>query len=149
MMNSHPTEKEIQDFVLERSASPPALKEHLESCAICREEVIGYQFLFSELKQAPGASFDFKVSELVLPLLPSAEPLVSADRFVAGFLVLFISCCIGIPVFLFNRNIIHMFSGISPLFIYVILGSASLILLLKTLVIYKKYRAQMQQLNYH
>lgn len=148
MMNSHPIEKEIQEYALDRSTCPPALIDHIESCALCQEETGRYQLLFAELKKEPSSSFDFDVSELVLPLLPSPQPLVTVDRFIAGFLVVFIGCCIGIPLFLFNRNIINLFSGISPLFIYAILGSASLILLLKTLDMYKKYRAQMHQLNY-
>jgi hypothetical protein len=148
MTSSHPTEKEIQEYVLDRSACPPDLIDHIASCAFCQEEAGAYLLLFAELKQEPVSTFDFDLSGLVLPLLPSPDPLISADRFIAGFLVVFISCCIGIPVFLFNRNIINMFSGIPPLFIYTILGSASLILLLRTLDIYKNYRAQMRQLNY-
>lgn len=146
-MNSHPKEKEIQEYVLDRKACSLAIVEHIESCAICREEVSSYQLLFAELKQEPAESFDFDVAALVIPLLPAPEPLVTADRFIAGFLVIFISCCIGLPIILFNQYIINLFSGISPLFIYIMLGCASLILLLKTLDMYKKYRTQMRQLN--
>jgi len=147
MKNGHPKEKEIQEYVLNRSGCLPELAEHIESCMFCQEEVSTYQLLFSEIKKEPVAGFDFDVSELVMPLLPSPEPLISADRFIAGFLVAFIVCCIGIPVILFNKNIIHMFSGISPVFIYMILASAALILILKTLNMYKIYRTQMRRLN--
>jgi hypothetical protein len=146
-MYSHPKEKEIQEYVLDSSACSPSIVEHIESCAFCQEEVATYQLLFAELKQEPAETFDFDVTRLVLPLLPTSEPLVTADRFIAGFLVIFISCCIGLPIILFNKYIINMFSGISPLFIYIMLGCASLVLLLKTLDMYKKYRAQMRQLN--
>jgi hypothetical protein len=147
MTNGHPKDKEIQEWVLDRSACSRDLNEHIMSCASCKEEAEYYQLLFAELKQEPTASFDFDISGLVLPLLPAPEPLISADRFIAGFLMMFIGCCVGIPVILFNKNIIHMFSGISPLFIYLILGCAALILMLKTLDMYKKYREQMHQLN--
>ncbi len=147
MTNGHPKDKEIQEYVLDKHACPPSLIAHIESCPFCREEVKGYQLLFTEIKKEPAARFDFDVSGLVLPLLPVAEPLVTADRFIAGFLVVFIGCCIGIPLILFNKNIIHMFSGISPVFIYITLGCASLILILKTLDMYKNYRNQMRRLN--
>ena len=147
MNNGHPKEKEIQEYVFDKSACSPSLIAHIESCALCLEEVNAYQLLFAEINKEPSARFDFDVSGLVLPLLPSPEPLISADRFIAGFLVVFIGCCIGIPLILFNRNIIHMFSGISPVFIYIILASASLILILKTLDMYKNYRAQMRRIN--
>ena len=148
MTNSHPFDGEIQQYALDRSVCPPGLIEHIDSCPSCLQEVNHYQQLFTNLKQIPATRFDFDVSELVLPLLPSTEPLLSADRFIAGFLVIFISFCIGIPILMFSRNIINLFSGISPLFIYAILGSAALILVLKTLNLYKKYRTQMRQLNY-
>jgi hypothetical protein len=147
MINGHPREKEIQEYVLDRSVCSKDLIEHIESCQTCREEINVYQLLFTELKKEPKADFDFDVSELVMPLLPSREPLISADRFISGFLVIFISCCIGIPVILFNRNIIHLFSGISPVFVYAIIASAVLIISLNTLEMYKNYREQMRRLN--
>ena len=149
MTNIHPRDKEIQEYALDRSACSPSLINHIESCTSCQEEVTSYQLLFAELTQDPETAFDFDVIGLVKPLLPAPEPLLFADRFIAGFLVVFISCCICIPLFLFSRNIIQMFSGIPPLFIYSMLGSAVLILLLKILDMYRKFRGQMRQLNYH
>jgi hypothetical protein len=147
MTNGHPKDKEIQEWVLDRSSCSHDLNEHIMSCVSCKEEAEYYQRLFTELKHEPGASFDFDVSGLVLPLLPAPEPLISADRFIAAFLVIFVGSCVGIPLILFNKNIVHMFSGISPVFIYLILGCAAVILMLKTLDIYKKYREQMRLIN--
>lgn len=148
MMTSHPRDSELQQYVLDRSACPPELIEHIDSCSSCQQELYNYQHLFAAIQHMPAAEFDFSISELVIPSLPSPDPLISADRFIAGFLVVFMVGCVGIPILMFGRNIINLFSGITPLFIGVILSSAALILLSKALELYKKYRTQMRQLNY-
>ena len=149
MNNSHPSESEIHEYVFEKSLAAPSVVAHIESCAFCLEEVKIYQFLISELKQQPAPTFDFNLSELVIPQLVNASPLLKTDRFIAGFLAFFISCFIGVPVVLFRQYILNMFSGIAPFFVYTIIGSALVILVYKTLEMYKKYRKQMQLLNYN
>lgn len=149
MIHSHPEEKEIQEYAINTSACSPEIMEHIESCAHCREAVMNYQLLYAGFKEQPRPVFDFDVTALVLPQLPSREPLLSADRFIAGFLVVFICSCIGIPVFLFHQYILNMFNGISPVFIYIMLGSATIIVLIKTMNLYKKYKDQMSLLNFN
>jgi hypothetical protein len=123
MTNSHPKEKEIQEYVLDKASCSASIVGHIESCALCQEEVKSYRLLFTELKQAPALSFDFDLTELVMPLLPSPEPLMTTERFIFGFLVVFTCLCIGVPVYIFWPNILYMFSGIPVYFIYVIIGS--------------------------
>jgi hypothetical protein len=148
MMSSHPNEKEIQDYVLDRSSSSNTVIRHIESCGECQQEVKSYSVLFAELKQEPALSFDFNVSELVLPLLPSPKPLVTTDRFIFGFLVVFACLCVGVPVYVFWQNILYMFNDIPVYFIYAIVGSTGLMLLGKILSIFKKYQNQMRILNF-
>jgi len=148
---THPTESEIQLYSLDRSSCPPAVAEHIESCMDCLKELKAYQQVFSAIRDIPKPVFDFDVSQLVLAQLPQftqAKPQVSADRFVAGFLIVFAGCFIGIPFILFNHYIVNMFSGISPFFIYAIICCAIVILLFKTIALYKKYRKQLELLNF-
>jgi hypothetical protein len=148
MNNRHPSDKEIQQYAMDQSACA-AITDHIESCDRCRAEVKSYRFLFSEINQQPKPVFDFDVSALVIPQLTTSGHFLSADRFIAGFLVLFISCFIGIPVFLFRLYILNMFSGIPPFFIYVIICSAIIIVLLQSLEMYKKYQNKMRFLNFN
>jgi dolichol kinase len=111
--------------------------------------VATYQLLFSEIKQQPKPAFDFDLRALVLPQLPSSTPRLSTDRFVAGFLVVFLCGCVGIPVYIFRQNFLYLFSGLSTFFIWAILCSALLILLFKALNMYKKYQKQMHFLNFN
>jgi len=149
MTNSHPKEKEIQEYVLDRSACSNTTIGHIESCTVCQEEVNSYTLLFTGIKQEPAASFDFDLEQLVMPLLPSPEPLMTTDRFVFGFLVVFSCLCIGVPVYIFWQNILYMFSGIPVYFIYVIIGSSSSVMLVKIWNMFKKYQNQMRILNFN
>jgi hypothetical protein len=149
MKHSHPTEKEIQQFAINKPACSPEVTGHIESCAHCMQEAEIYQLLFSEIKKQPGPAFDFDLPGLVLSKLPETRSRLSADNIIAGFLVIFTCCCIGIPVFLFRRIMLNMFMDIPPFFIYAIIISTTGILIIKILSLYKKYLNQMRLLNFN
>jgi hypothetical protein len=149
MNYSHPSELEIQEYALDKSECATAVTEHIESCTICSAEMKTYQLLFSEIKQQPAPAFDFDLSGLVIPQLRQTSPRLSVDHFIAGFLVIFSSCCIGIPVFLFRKNILYMFSSVPPFFIYAIIGSTSIIVIIKILLMFKKFQSQMRLLDFN
>ena len=148
MMNSHPKEKEIQEYVLDRESCPPHIIGHIESCIACQEEVKNYQMLFGELKQQPASSFDFDLTDLVLSKLPRPEPLMTTERFIFGFLIVFVCLCLAIPLYIFWPNILYMFSGIPVYFIYAIVGSGVAILVFRIISLFKKYQNQMRILNF-
>jgi hypothetical protein len=135
--NRHLSELEIQDYALGRPDYPNVMMEHITSCADCRAEIRAYEALFSD------------ISALVIPQLKRHKARFSVDRFIAGFLVIFASSCIGIPIYVFRRNILYMFSGVPAFFIYAIVGSTSVFVITKIFLMYKKYQHQMQYLNAH
>jgi hypothetical protein len=149
MNHIHPSENTIQQFAIDKSDCTTAIIDHIESCASCKASAISYQLLFSEIKRTPKPAFDFDLSALVIPQLPLVPTVLPADRFIAGFLVIFICCCIGVPIILFWPYIQNIFSGISSFFIYTILISAIIILIIKVLEMYKKFQKQMQVLNFN
>jgi hypothetical protein len=147
--NRHLSELEIQDYALGRPDYPNVMMEHITSCADCRAEIRAYEALFSGIDQQAGPVFDFDISALVIPQLKRHKARFSVDRFIAGFLVIFASSCIGIPIYVFRRNILYMFSGVPAFFIYAIVGSTSVFVITKIFLMYKKYQHQMQYLNAH
>ncbi|MDP4130114.1 MAG: hypothetical protein Q8918_01835 [Bacteroidota bacterium] len=149
MNTGHPSEKEIQQYALDKSDCPMELAEHISSCESCSAGVDGYQLLFSGIKQQSKPSFDFDLTVIVLRQLPSPQSRLSADRFIACFLFIFVGCCIGIPLFLFRQYLLNIFTGISPFFIYAIIVSTAIISSIKILNMYKKYQQQMNLLNFN
>ncbi len=149
MNTSHPSEREIQDYVLEKSACTQTTIGHIESCEQCRAAIATYSLLFSEIREQPAPAFDFDLSALVIPQLPSVPAPLPADRFVAGFLMFFICCCVAVPAYLLRQYFLNLFLDISSFFIYAIIISTLVIVLFKGLSVYKKYQKQMQLLNFN
>ena len=149
MSNIHPAENILQQYAADKSGCAPAIVEHIESCTSCKSVVTNYRMLFSEIKKMPAPAFDFDPAALLIPQLPMSRPGLSADRFIAGFLIIFTFCCVCVPVFLFWPYIQNMFSGISAFFFYTILISAAIILSIKVLDTYKKFQKHMRLLNFN
>ena len=147
MNNIHPSEKEIQQYALDKMDSNPVIMAHIDSCSYCQAEVSIYKTLFSGIKEQPSASFDFDVQELVLSKLPKTHTRLSTDDIIAGFLVIFTCSCIGIPVYIFRKIILNCFTDIPPFFIFSIIVGTTAILIIKILSLYKKFHKQMHLLN--
>ena len=147
MNNFHPSEKEIQQFALDKMDSNSLITAHIDSCSHCQAEVSIYQTLFSEIKEQPSASFDFDVQELVLSKLPKTHTRLSTDDIIAGFLVIFTCSSIGIPVYIFRKIILNSFIDIPPFFIYSITIVTTGILIIQILSLFKKFLRQMHLLN--
>jgi hypothetical protein len=147
MKNIHASEQAIQEYAMDGSGIPEE-KAHIESCSDCLSAVKTYQLLFTGIQEEPEAAFNFDLSGLVMGRLPKPAARLSADRFIAGFLLLFIGCFIAMPIILFRQYIFNMFSGISPFFIFIAIGSAICILIYKVWEMYKKYLKEMQILNF-
>ena len=144
----HPAENILQQYAADKLDCSLATVEHIQSCMHCMAEVESYQLLFSQIKKISKPVFDFDLESMVIPQLPEPRRALSADRFIAGFLILFICSCIGIPVFLFWTYIQNIFSGISTFFLYAIIISATVIFIIKALDMYNLFRKQMQVINF-
>jgi len=147
MNNIHPSEKEKQQYAIDKKDSNPVIIAHIDSCTDCQAEVSTYKMIFSEIKEQPPASFDFDVQELVLSKFPKIKRGLSTDDIIAGFLVIFTCSCIGIPVYIFRKIILNSFIDIPPFFIYSIVIGTTGILIIKILSLYKKFLKQMHLLN--
>jgi uncharacterized membrane protein YeaQ/YmgE (transglycosylase-associated protein family) len=60
-----------------------------------------------------------------------------------------IGCVIGISLYLFRKNIWNTFTGISGLFMYIILGVAGIVVASRVLAMYKKYQRESDSLNFY
>ncbi len=147
MNNIHPSEKEIQQYAVDKMDCNPTIVAHIDTCPDCQSEVSIYQMLFSGIREQSAVAFDFNVQELVLSKLPKTNTGLSTDDIVAAFLIIFTCSCIGIPVYIFRKIILNSFTDIPPFFIYSIIIGTTGILITKILSLYKKFIKQMHFLN--
>jgi len=148
MNYSHTSEKEMQQYAINKLDCSPELITHIDSCTYCISEIKAYQTLISAIRYQHQPAFDFDLTRLVLSQLPETRARLSPENIIAWFLVIFTCCCVGIPAYLFRKSILYLFIGIPSFFFYAIMISSFLILIIKILFLYKKYQNQMRQLNF-
>ena len=174
MNGVHPSDMELQQYVLDRSACLPDTLAHLDWCAECQAGIAVYGVLFGELKQQPGAAFDFDVEALVLERVagiarpPATEGMGAAmagtgaeagagaeagvtrtSRYFKWGMAAIIFVVSVVPAWLFRKNAFYVFTGVSAFFLYLMLGAALMIVLLRIMAMYKKYQRRMEALQFY
>ena len=149
MINGHLPESVIQEYVLNKTGCETDTVQHMETCETCAASAMAYRSVLAELVQLPKPVFDFELSALVLSQLPASKPTFSFQPFWPHFFAVLIFILLGIPIYLFRKYLLNMVNGISSLFIYAILATALIAMLAKGLSLYKKYKLQMNRLNYY
>ena len=142
MKTAHPSDVELQQYAEDRVHCPGEVVMHVEGCAECRASVMAYATLFEGLDQQPAVAFDFDVTELVMAKLPGERNL----RWVIAAVILF---GIAVPAYLFRKNAFYVFTGISTLFLALILAAAGVIMIWRIMTLYKHYQKRLQQFVQH
>ncbi|SHN33564.1 hypothetical protein [Mucilaginibacter sp. OK098] len=146
MNNDHLSEAEIQEYAL--GTAGLNTKEHIGSCAICEAKAANYRLIFSAMDQLPQPAFDFDVTSLMLAQLP--QPETSPDRDERRFYLLIFGALasISIPVYVYRVYFFKMFSGILPAAMYLVILVTVFILVFQGIEMFRKYRKQLNILNY-
>ncbi|HZE86026.1 MAG TPA: hypothetical protein VE035_17020 [Puia sp.] len=134
---------------LERDADIIA---HMLTCGSCQARATEYQSLFAAIGQQPAPLFDFDLAAAVLSQLPatlpakpgSARPGNSAMTWLIPLIVIGAA---GIPGYIFRKNILGLFSGISSMLIYLAMITAVSVVVFQGMETYKKYQRKIDALN--
>jgi len=122
MKTAHPSDAELQQYAQDRVLCPEEVVMHVEGCPDCRASVMAYATLFEGLDRQPAVAFDFDVSAMVMAKLPGERNF----RWVIAAVIFF---GIAIPAYLFRKNAFYVFTGISTLFLALILAAAGVIMI--------------------
>ena len=142
MKTAHPSDAELQQYAEDRVHCPEEVVMHVEACPDCRASVMAYAMLFEGLNQQPAVTFDFDVTALVMEKLPRERDY----RYVIAATIFFV---IAIPAYLFRKNAFYVFTGISTLFLALILAAAGVIIIWRIMALYKLYQKRLQQFVQH
>jgi amino acid transporter len=148
MTNEHLSETEIQEYVLDKTNAPENIIEHVALCESCKIKVENYKILFAGISQQPASSFNFNLSGLVMAQLPQPKTKVLPERFVIYLLSFIAIAIIGFLGYVFRKNIENIFAGISFLFMIIIIIASFIIIVFKSIEIYKKYQQKINLLNF-
>ena len=148
MINEHLSDEEIQEYVLHKMASPEIINDHIEHCESCHAKVENYLLLFAEISHQPEFSFNFDVSDLVMQQLPQSKPGNVFGNFIIYFLSFIAVSAIAFAGYFFRKNIENIFAGISVFFLYIIVIATFIIMIFKSVDMYKKYQRKINMLDF-
>ena len=146
MITQHVSDPELQQYAMDKAACTAGSAQHIESCEACRAAAAVYRQLFADIQEQPKPVFDFDVSALVLRELPMPARRALPEKAFNYWLAGIVCCAIGIPLYLFRKNIYFTFEGIGYA-VYIIAGAALPVVLWRLVAMYRKYQQQMKTLN--
>jgi len=144
----HLTDEQIKQYVLEKATCTDEIIEHIQACTHCKERAEEYNLLFRSIQQQEKPVFDFDLADLVLQQLPKPQSQPFSEMW-SSLLIIFIStlfcCVIG---YLFGKNLVILFGGISPVFMGLIITTVISIFVFLYIDMNKSYHAKMKALNF-
>lgn len=144
----HLTDEQIQQYVLEKANSTDEIIEHIEACTLCKEKAEEYNMLFRGIQQQEKPVFDFDLADLVLQQLPKSQTRPFPEKWIS-LLTIFISTLFFCVIdYLFGKNLVVLFGGISPVLIGLIITTVISIFVFLYIDMNKSYHAKMKALNF-
>lgn len=148
MKTIHASDKEIQQYTINKLDCEIRVAEHIHTCAQCNEAVLVYRELFIEIKDSPKASFDFDLSNLVLEQIPSPRRKFSLSDFPVHLVG--ISCFIILCLLAFSMRgyLTIIFPSLSTMMVLLISFSSITLLGFLSIETYKTYQDQLRKLDF-
>jgi hypothetical protein len=161
MSGAHLSAEELQQYILDKPECTPESIAHADSCLDCQAQVAAYTLLMKELSLQPPPTFGFDVSAMVLGQLAVESCDVRGEverggerkterrfnRRTSWGIAALILVVTGVPSWLFRRSAYYVFTDISAVFLYLILGAAVVFMLLRVLLLIKRYQQIINSIN--
>jgi hypothetical protein len=156
MSRAHLSAEELQQYILDKPECTPEDIAHVDSCPDCQAQVAAYTLLMKELGQQPTPVFGFDVSSMVLPQLAGTRATEhrteraterKVNRRTGWGMAALILVVAGVPAWLFRRSAYYVFTDISAVFLYLILAAAVVFMLLRVMLLIKRYQQIINSIN--
>lgn len=143
MITRHCSDDELQLLAGGGELPDKAMRQHIESCAACQEQIAVYKTVISGIEQQPAAAFDFDLAEAVLEQIRPARKKIPVRALRPAIIVVFTAVCL----YLFRNNFVHLVNGSSGAFLLVSIIACIGIIVFKVLQIYRSYERQIEKLD--
>jgi hypothetical protein len=149
MKLQHPSEELIQQYALGENLEDKIAADHLAACEQCSIAAANYRLLFAAVKQEPEPAFDFNVTELVLHKLPLPAANIAKNKAPGNMMMLIAVFFVIVPLYFFRKFFINVAGGVSSASLLIISVAAIMIVVYRSMDMYKKYQKQLDKLNFH
>lgn len=148
MTIEHPSQTALQQFALNDPECSKEVATHIGQCKSCQQDVAIYQLMLSEIKHQPRPAFDFEIADMIMPQIQAGK-VTTREPILPYFITVAIFCMVAIPLYIFWRNILFMFAGLSSFFIYISVAFTIIILAYSIFKTYRRYEQKMQAINFY
>lgn len=147
MIPKHPSEKEIQDYALNKAANQN-IAEHIVNCNSCQQAVDIYLKIFSSIEQEQTPGFDFNLTNIVMQqLTENKQPKSSLSSSLGYSTFIIIISAAAILFFTFKFFFSNLSFSITPMISKLLVVTSLVTLVFLFLDIYQNYRNKMNKIN--
>jgi ATP-dependent protease ClpP protease subunit len=144
MNTGHLSDRELQNYALERENCLPALSEHVRACTFCRQKAEMYQLLFSKEVMPPLPMFDFDLTESIMQQLPPSESAVPETTHWTYLIGTGGVVSAGIVIYLFVQSLRPLFRELAPMTLGVGITATITLFVVLGYDMFLKYTKQMK-----
>lgn len=148
MKGQHFTDREIQEYAFEGSAYEPAVIEHLQSCVMCSMKVENYKKIFHGIMEQSTVGFDFDLSTLVTSQIAKTQ-VIKSHAGLFRLISIIVAIAAGLLVYLYGAYVSTLFSSISGMGLYLVITTASILLIFLGIDVYQKYERKLNMLDFY
>jgi len=148
MNKLHPSDEEIQGYILNQTDQEGLIEEHLTACRHCRSKAEHYRQIFAGIENQPVAMFDFDVSARVLSKITTARAKRSSPVFIVLLATLSGAVVISMTLYKFG-GFTNIINEISAMTLYLILIVTVALLVFQSMDLSRRYQSKMDELNYY
>ncbi|NCU05840.1 MAG: hypothetical protein GXC73_17885 [Chitinophagaceae bacterium] len=147
MNYEHLSDKDLQEYALQKQNCYPGIMEHIQQCISCQIKAEQYSTLFAAMQDLEKPSFDFDLSAEIIPQLQvKKKPVSHSPVYLSIALIAFAFVLVTI---LFGNAFLSLFLSMAPILFALIMTTVSCIAAIIIIDMYKKHKAKMNSLNYY
>jgi len=142
MISQHLSEEKLNMIAGGQQVADAAMKQHIESCAFCQQQLEIYKLIVSTISEQPKDAFNFDLAGAVLH---QVQPTPAKKTF--SLRPFIIAAFIAIPLYLFRNNFLLLTNGISTAFLLLSVVASIVIVVINIFKLYHNHQRQVEQLN--
>ena len=147
MISMHVSDLDIQRYIFDKANCTDHIIEHMDLCPGCKAKADTYRFLFSEINLQTKPAFDFDLPGVVLQRIAHQKPAFATNSPLVWLLAAISIGSIIVTNYLFGKYLVSMFAGISSMTMFLLITTATMLLIFYGSEMFRKYKRLMETLD--
>lgn len=144
MNNQHLTDQEVQRYVLEKEASPTAIREHIDHCTDCQRRALFYALMLEGVRTQEKPVFEFDLAGRVMARLQPTSPTFPIENAVSLAVIVVAIFWMGAVFYWVGADWLHLFSVLTPLLVSLLMTTVGGVFVFLLVAQYRDFRLRMK-----